>query len=550
MIQVYADSILIYDSRLDEPEIEGATAAPFLALTATLALNKSGMATFTVSRDHPILLNPNALVPRRSVVEIYRNNVRFFRGRVLYSTDDFLLRRTFTCEGERGFLHDGLIRPGSLILSNPPEQIFRDVIAAYNDQVDDFKKFIIDEVDVTDPNVSIELELDDAESCSDMLDRLVERCGGYITFGTSTAPETEGARTINWTASVGVRSRQVIEYGENLLDFSRTGANDDIVTVVVPYGKKSSSGVRLTIGGISTGGRDYISAPDLISQYGVITRAVYWDDITDPYKLLAKAEQYLEDMRNRVTSLELTAFDLSLVDKSIDRFHLGDEIRVKSRVHNVDAYYLLEEQKIDFLNPQNDKVVLGKATSTLTGSGAASGKRNTANLQTLEKIVRADYTVNQPAIVEETKLALASLIQQASDAIMLEVSEQFATNGDVENVIQTTMTQLADSFEFLFYQLETRVDSNDVQARTQFEEIAKYIRFVDGNIILGEQGNEITLRIENDRLSFLDDGAEVAYFSNKKLTVLDGSFLNSLQIGKFKFLPRENGNLSLVKVGG
>jgi hypothetical protein len=112
------------------------------------------------------------------------------------------------------------------------------------------------------------------------------------------------------------------------------------------------------------------------------------------------------------------------------------------------------------------------------------------------------------------------------------------------------MTQLKDSFEFIFNQLESRVDENDIEARRHFTEIEKYIRFVNGNIVLGEQGNEITLRIENDRLSFLDDGAEVAYFSNKKLTVLDGSFLNSLRIGSFQFLPRENGNLSLVKVGG
>jgi len=80
-------------------------------------------------------------------------------------------------------------------------------------------------------------------------------------------------------------------------------------------------------------------------------------------------------------------------------------------------------------------------------------------------------------------------------------------------------------------------------------EIHKYIRFENGDIILGESGNELTLRIENDRISFLDGGAEVAYFSNKQLYVLDGHFIHSLRVGKFAFLPRENGNLSLVKVG-
>ena len=112
------------------------------------------------------------------------------------------------------------------------------------------------------------------------------------------------------------------------------------------------------------------------------------------------------------------------------------------------------------------------------------------------------------------------------------------------------MTQLADSFEFLFTELRTHVDANDADARAQFTEFKKYIRFENGNIILGESGNEITLRLENDRIAFLDDGAEVAFFADKQLTVKDASFLNSMRIGSFAFIPRDNGNLSLVKVGG
>jgi len=90
----------------------------------------------------------------------------------------------------------------------------------------------------------------------------------------------------------------------------------------------------------------------------------------------------------------------------------------------------------------------------------------------------------------------------------------------------------------------------DVAAGTdaKFEEISKYIRFEDGNIILGESGNTLTLRIENDRISFLDSGLEVAYFSNNKLYVTDGEFLHSLQLGNFAFMPRENGNLSFTKL--
>ena len=78
--------------------------------------------------------------------------------------------------------------------------------------------------------------------------------------------------------------------------------------------------------------------------------------------------------------------------------------------------------------------------------------------------------------------------------------------------------------------------------------IQKYIQFEDGDIILGQKGNAFTQRITNKKNSFYEDGAEVAYFSGRKLNVYDGEFINSLKLGKFAFLPRTNGNLSFKKV--
>ena len=147
-------------------------------------------------------------------------------------------------------------------------------------------------------------------------------------------------------------------------------------------------------------------------------------------------------------------------------------------------------------------------------------------------------------------MTLTSLINQTSESIRLEVSElSTSVDEQITSAVSTSMTQLSDSFTFQFTQLQAIVDENDTEARTQFSTIEQYIRFEGGNIILGETGNELVLNIQNDRISFLDGGAEVAYFSNKQLVVTDAHFLNSLRIGAFAWLPRENGNLSLVKVG-
>ena len=188
--------------------------------------------------------------------------------------------------------------------------------------------------------------------------------------------------------------------------------------------------------------------------------------------------------------------------------------------------------------------------TSLSGATVTSAKETDNSLQRLNKSIRADVNINTEAIIQEARVELSTLIQQTSEALLLEVSKQYATAQGVEEAITTTMTQLADSFEFLFTELRTTVDANDADAREQFSEIKKYIRFEDGNIVLGQAGNEIILRLENDRVLFLDDGAEVAYFTNKQLTVTDASFLNSMRVGAFAFIPRDNGNLSLVKVGG
>ena len=66
--------------------------------------------------------------------------------------------------------------------------------------------------------------------------------------------------------------------------------------------------------------------------------------------------------------------------------------------------------------------------------------------------------------------------------------------------------------------------------------------------MLGESGSQITLRIENDRIAFIQDNLEVAYFANHKLYITDAEFVNSIIIGNFAFQPAQNGSLSFRKV--
>lgn len=101
--------------------------------------------------------------------------------------------------------------------------------------------------------------------------------------------------------------------------------------------------------------------------------------------------------------------------------------------------------------------------------------------------------------------------------------------------------------------IEDDLKNLEDNTNSELNELKNYIRIENGRIFLGKIGNQIELKIDNDKISFLQNGQEVAYFSNKKLYVTDAEYTNSLQIGNFAFTPRQNGNLSfslIVKGGG
>lgn len=97
--------------------------------------------------------------------------------------------------------------------------------------------------------------------------------------------------------------------------------------------------------------------------------------------------------------------------------------------------------------------------------------------------------------------------------------------------------------------MQSQLEASNSATNQKFGEINKYIRFVDGKIILGETGNELTLTVQNDRVSFQQAGNEVAYFSNNNLYIKRAEVLTTLRIGNYEWTPRNDGGLALRKRG-
>lgn len=146
---------------------------------------------------------------------------------------------------------------------------------------------------------------------------------------------------------------------------------------------------------------------------------------------------------------------------------------------------------------------------------------------------------------------LSTSIAQTGESIKNEVSQQYYAKGDTDKLIaeaSTILEQKYNSFEMSFNSFKQMVDSNQNLTNAEFATITKFIRFIDGNIFLGEEGNNQMLKIAKDRISFLQGDQEVAYISDSTLYIYNGVFLNSLRIGNFAFVPRANGSLDFKKV--
>ncbi len=115
--------------------------------------------------------------------------------------------------------------------------------------------------------------------------------------------------------------------------------------------------------------------------------------------------------------------------------------------------------------------------------------------------------------------------------------------------VSTQFTQTNKDFTFTFSELRQFIDNVDGDQQTQFEEIRKFIQLLDGDIILGEVGNPLKLKIENDRIAFILNGVEGAYWANGNFYITDVRVLTSIRIGNYAFIPRSNGNLSFKWVG-
>lgn len=534
MYRVYCDGLPIYNDKLEGLKI--------FSPSLDLELNKTGSFSFTLYPDHPYY---GSIQKLKSIITVYQEDYLLFRGRVLDDEIGFYNERKVTCEGELAFLLDSIKRPYDF--TGSVAEYLALLLDSHNAQVDETKRFTLGNVTVTDPNdYIVRANIDHVDTWKEMNDKLLALLGGFLSIR-----HADGVAYLDYLADFALLSPQKIEFGKNLLDQKRIIKGADVATVVIPLGAKlkdaegKDTDKRLTIESVN-GGADFIEDASAISQYGTIVKTVIFDDVTIAENLKAKGQAYLSSLVKLPESIELTAADLATVSTAFSSFHLGTYVDVVSKPHGLNQKFLVRKLSINLLDPAANKLTLGGVfeglAASLKGLTDTQGKIINEISESVRKASEAIHNVEQN---------LESSIRQSEENIKATVAESYYLKDETDALVSsvsTTIEQTKESVEIQFNQFNADLEAVANGTDAEFEEIRKYIRFVDGSILLGQVGNELELKISNDRISFLQDDTEVAYFSDNKLYVTDGHFINALQIGDFAFIPRANGNLSFKRL--
>lgn len=108
-------------------------------------------------------------------------------------------------------------------------------------------------------------------------------------------------------------------------------------------------------------------------------------------------------------------------------------------------------------------------------------------------------------VVKTTRQQITD-VQQNVNSIILSALENYVETrdfGSYKEEVSTKLSVLTDQLGIDITKVTERIDSVDGDLQSKYSEITKAFRFTEDGLIIGESGNEILLRLDNDVLQFV-----------------------------------------------
>lgn len=374
MYSIYADNTLIYS------DISPLENLKIISPKLSLADNQAGSLTITIPKSN---IGYDIIERLTTDITVYRGNEELWSGRVFTDKCDFYKNRILYCEGELAFLNDS-IQPQYEYHNITVRNFLDSLIRLHNNKVTQSRQFTLGIVTVTDPNNSLYRYTNYETTLECINEKLVKRLGGHIRIR-----HEDGIRYIDYLADYPNTSSQIIEFGHNLMDFTKNWDMSDFATVILPLGHRLDESpidaldAYLTVESVNDGSK-YVVSANAVSAYGRIEKVIRWDDVTVPSNLLSKANSYLSEIQFDNMTIELKAIDLHYFDIEEEAINVLDRIKVKSAVHGMDRYFPVSKIDIPLDNPEDSVFTLGD--NIKTSLTISSNQANTEILNRIENI--------------------------------------------------------------------------------------------------------------------------------------------------------------------
>lgn len=531
------------------------------------AANSISSFTFTI---YPYNAGYDDLNTRTTLVRV-RNTKRSrddFVGRVLQVNPSMdssgIFSKQVICEDRLGYLHDS-VQPYANMRHYEGDETrtgleeFIDVLLAnHNVQVEGYKRIYRGTVTVHpfESSDGVTKGLNWQTTFDAIKEKLLNSFGGYICLR-----ETAGVLYLDYLAQVGETRSTKIKVGRNMRSASKEIDPSGIVTRLVPLGTKLTvlddegneveTEERLTIASVNEG-LDYIISEEYEKQFGIHYGTVIFDDVTDPSNLLRKGAEWLAANNGLANSHDIDALDLSLLGLDIDDFVLYDRYPVENSAIGINDILQIVKKNTNIVEPHNSSFEMGDTVKLLSDSMLDINTELENVKSNVSDVASGIKNQTSALIYTYVNTAMASY-QVSADQIWAAVEEKTIAKSDYDSFAETVRNILqmeADGTTMIFQTISEAIQQVGDTESTHYAELIKYIRFEDGNIILGEQGNAITLKLENDILAFYNNGVRVAYLTDNVLYITDGRFLRSVRIGNYGFIPEANGSVSFTFLGG
>lgn len=377
------------------------------------SINAVDSFSFTI---YPNNAGYDLLKPLTTAVKVYDESTDkdIFIGRVLKCPDSMdergLICRKVTCEGRLGWLYDS-VQPYAEYKVVGIRTVLSSFLSKHNAQVGTDKRIELGQVTVTASN-NYTYTANWDKTMNVIADKLIGKFGGEIQLR-----DKDGKVYLDYLENIGHGTDTTIELAVNLKTISREVDETAVITRLYPLGAKlTDSEKRLTIGTVN-GGKDYIEDSSLIAKYGVISGPQIWDDVTLASNLLSKGKEYLKSVNRAKVQYQITALDLSRIDKHIEQFELGCWYRVKNSLMGIDEDLRIVGISIDLDNPQASQLTFGDRFETLSGF-------MTAKTQSLQSAIDNSEFRNRQAIDSKIENATKLITGAEGGHVILDPSEK------------------------------------------------------------------------------------------------------------------------------